>query len=114
MPDEITLKSIQLLRDCDPNLDEIASMDKFIAHQAELAKMRDQYVSYSNHPQAEKMKKRLEVLEESSQAFTWVYFMMLQYKREKLLAQASELEMANAVIELKHELDLLIKLNDDD
>ncbi len=114
MPDEITLKSIQLLRDCDPNLDEIASMDKFIAHQTELAKMRDQYVSYSNHPQAEKMKKRLEVLEESSQAFTWVYFMMLQYKREKLLAQASELEMANAVIELKHELDLLIKLNDDD
>jgi len=114
MPDEITLKSIQLLRDCDPNLDEIASMDKFIAHQAELAKMRDQYVSYSNHPQAEKMKKRLEVLEESSQAFTWVYFMMLQYKREKLLAQANELEMANAVIELKHELDLLIKLNDDD
>ena len=114
MPDEITLKSIQLLRDCDPNLDEIASMDKFIAHQTELAKMRDQYVSYSNHPQAEKMKKRLEVLEESSQAFTWVYFMMLQYKREKLLAQANELEMANAVIELKHELDLLIKLNDDD
>ena len=114
MPDEITLKSIQLLRDCDPNLDEIASMDKFIAHQTELSKMRDQYVSYSNHPQAEKMKKRLEVLEESSQAFTWVYFMMLQYKREKLLAQASELEMANAVIELKHELDLLIKLNDDD
>ena len=114
MPDEITLKSIQLLRDCDPNLDEIASMDKFIAHQTELAKMRDQYVSYSNHPQAEKMKKRLEVLEESSQAFTWVYFKMLQYKREKLLAQASELEMANAVIELKHELDLLIKLNDDD
>ena len=114
MPDEITLKSIQLLRDCDPNLDEMSSMDKFIAHQTELAKMRDQYVSYSNHPQSEKMKKRLEVLEESSQAFTWVYFMMLQYKREKLLAQANELEMSNAVIELKHELDLLTKLNDDE
>ena len=114
MPDEITLKSIQLLRDCDPNLDEMSSMDKFIAHQTELSKMRDQYVSYSNHPQADKMKKRLEVLEESSQAFTWVYFMMLQYKREKLLAQANEMEMANAVIELKHELDLLTKLNDDD
>ena len=114
MPDEITLKSIQLLRDCDPNLDEMSSMDKFISHQAELAKMRDQYVSYSNHPQADKMKKRLEVLEESSQAFTWVYFMMLQYKREKLLAQANEMEMANAVIELKHELNLLTKLNNDD
>ena len=58
MPDEITMKSIQLLRDCDPNLDEMGSMDKFISHQLELAKMRDQYVSYSNHPQAEKMKKR--------------------------------------------------------
>jgi len=31
-----------------------------------------------------------------------------------LLAQANELEMANAVIELKHELDLLTKLNDDE
>jgi len=114
MSDEITMKSIQLLRDCDPNLDEMSSMDKFISHQTELAKMRDQYVSYSNHPQADKMKKRLEVLEESSQAFTWVYFMMMQFKREKVLAQANELEMANAVIELKHELDLLTKLNDDE
>jgi len=114
MSDEITMKSIQLLRDCDPNLDEMGSMDKFISHQTELAKMRDQYVSYSNHPQAEKMKKRLEVFEESSQAFTWVYFMMMQFKREKVLAQANELEMANAVIELKHELDLLTKLNDDE
>mgnify|MGYP003384417833 FL=1 len=37
MPDEITLKSIQLLRDCDPNLDEMGSMDKFLSHQKELA-----------------------------------------------------------------------------
>ncbi len=114
MSDEITMKSIQLLRDCDPNLDEMGSMDKFISHQLELAKMRDQYVSYSNHPQSEKMKKRLEVFEESSQAFTWVYFMMMQFKREKVLAQANELEMANAVIELKYELDLLTKLNNDE
>jgi hypothetical protein len=114
MPDEITMKSIQLLRDCDPNLDEMASMDKFLKHQSELSKMRNQYVSYSNHPQADKMKKRLEVFEESSQAFTWVYFTMMQYKRESVLAQANELEMANAVIELKHELDLLTKLNTDE
>ena len=114
MPDEITMKSIQLLRDCDPNLDEMASMDKFLKHQSELSKMRNQYVSYSNHPQADKMKKRLEVFEESSQAFTWVYFTMMQYKRESVLAQANELEMANAVIELKHELDLLTKLNNDE
>jgi len=114
MSDEITMKSIQLLRDCDPNLDEMGSMDKFISHQLELAKMRDQYVSYSNHPQSEKMKRRLEVFEESSQAFTWVYFMMMQFKREKVLAQANELEMANAVIELKYELDLLTKLNNDE
>ena len=113
MPDEITLKSIQLLRDCDPNLDEMGSMDKFISHQKELSKMRDQYVSYSNHPQAAKMQERLEVFEESSQAFTWAYFMMMQFKREKVLAQANELEMANAVIELKHELDLLTKLRED-
>jgi len=114
MPDEITMKSIQLLRDCDPNLDEMASMDKFLKHQSELSKMRNQYVSYSNHPQADKMKKRLEVFEESSQAFTWVYFTMMQYKRESVLAQANELEMANAVIGLKHELDLLTKLNNDE
>ena len=114
MSDEITMKSIQLLRDCDPNLDEMASMDKFLKHQSELSKMRNQYVSYSNHPQADKMKKRLEVFEESSQAFTWVYFTMMQYKRESVLAQANELEMANAVIELKHELDLLTKLNTDE
>ena len=114
MPDEITMKSIQLLRDCNPNLDEMASMDKFIKHQSELSKMRNQYVSYSNHPQADKMKKRLEVFEESSQAFTWVYFTMMQYKRESVLAQANELEMANAVIELKHELNLLTKLNNDE
>jgi len=114
MPDEITMKAINLLRDQDPNLDEMASMDKFLSHQKELAKMRDQYVSYSNHPQAEKMKKRLEVFEESSMAFTWVYFTMMQYKRELVLAQANEFEMANAVIELKHELDLLTKLNNDE
>tara|TARA_R100001244_G_scaffold69812_1_gene56863 strand:- start:36 stop:380 length:345 start_codon:yes stop_codon:yes gene_type:complete len=114
MPDEITIKAINLLREADPNLDEMGSMDKFLEHQFELARMRDQYVSYSNHPQAEKMKKRLEVFEESSQAFTWVYFMMLQYKREKVLANANELEMANAVIELKNELNILTKLNKDD
>ena len=110
MPDEITMKAINLLRDQDPNLDEMASMDKFLSHQKELAKMRDQYVSFSNHPQADKMKKRLDVFEESSLAFTWVYFTMMQYKREVVLANANEMEMANAVIELKHELDLLTKL----
>jgi len=114
MPDEITIKAINLLRECDPNLDEMGSMDKFLEHQFELTRMRDQYVSYSNHPQAEKMKKRLEVFEESSQAFTWVYFQMLQYKREKVLANANELEMANAVIELKNELNILTKLNKDE
>jgi len=31
-----------------------------------------------------------------------------------VLAQANELEMANAVIELKYELDLLTKLNNDE
>ena len=114
MPDEITLKSIQLLRDADPNLDEMASMDKFLSHQKELAKMREQYVSYSDHPQAESLRKRLDVFEESSVAFTYVYFTMMQYKREVLLAQANEMDMANAVIELKHELDLLTKLNNDE
>lgn len=113
MSNEITLKSIQLLRDCDPNLDEMGSMDKFISHQLELAKMRDQYVSYSNHPQAEKMKKRLEVFEDSSQAFMWAYFMMMQYKRESVLAQANEFEMANAVIELQNELNILTKVSED-
>jgi len=76
--------------------------------------MRNQYVSYSNHPQADALQKRLDVFEESSQAFTWVYFTMMQYKRESVLAQANEMEMANAVIELKHELDLLTKLNNDE
>ena len=110
MADEITMKAITLLRDQDPNLDEMGSMDKFLQHQKELASMRDQYVSYSNHPQADKMKKRLEVFEESSMAFTWVYFTMMQYKRESVLAQANEMEMANAIIELKHELNVLTKL----
>jgi len=36
---------------------------------------------------------------------------MMAYKREKLLANANEMEMANAVIELKQELDVLTKLN---
>ena len=112
MPDEITMKAITLLRDQDPNLDEMGSMDKFLQHQKELASMRDQYVSYSNHPQADKMKKRLEVFEESSMAFTWVYFTMMQYKRESVLAQANEMEMANAIIELKHELNVLTKLKE--
>jgi hypothetical protein len=35
---------------------------------------------------------------------------MMAYKREKLLADARELEMANAVIELKSELDILTKI----
>jgi hypothetical protein len=39
---------------------------------------------------------------------------MKTYKREKMLASARELEMANAVIELKQELDILNKLNKDD
>ena len=74
--------------------------------------MRDQYVSYSNHPQADKMKKRLEVFEDSSMAFTWVYFTMMQYKRELVLSQSNEMEMANAIIELKHELNILTKLKE--
>ena len=32
-------------------------------------------------------------------------------QREKLLANANEMEMANAVMELKQELDVLTKLN---
>jgi len=38
----------------------------------------------------------------------------MAYKREKLLANANEMEMANAVIELKQELDVLTKLNKSD
>jgi|TARA_R110000824_G_scaffold158774_4_gene332831 hypothetical protein len=112
MADEITMRAINLLRQQDPNLDEMSSMDKFLQHQFELASMRDQYVSYSNHPQADKMKKRLEVFEDSSMAFTWVYFTMMQYKRELVLSQSNEMEMANAIIELKHELNILTKLKE--
>lgn len=110
MADEITMKAINLLRDADPNMDEMNSMDKFLAHQKEVAKMHEQYASYSNHPQAEQLKQRLDVLTESMIAFTYVYTQMLAYKREKLLADARELEMANAVIELKSELDILTKV----
>lgn len=107
MPDQITLKAINLLREADPNLDEMNSLDKFIAHQGEVIKMMEQFASFVDHPQAERMKERLRVFEESALAFTWVHTMMLAYKREKLLAQANEMEMANAVIELKQELDIL-------
>ena len=112
--DNITTKAIQLLRDADPNIDEMSSMDKFLSHQKELATMREQYVSFSDHPQAEKLRKRLDVFEESSVAFTYVYFTMMQYKREVLLAQANEMDMAGAVIELKHELNVLTKLKEED
>ena len=111
MPDQITLKAINLLRSADPNLDEMNSLDKFIAHQGEVLKMMEQYATYVDHPQAERMKKRLKVFEESALAFTWVHTMMLAYKREKLLANANEMEMANAVIELKQELDILTKID---
>ena len=110
MPDQIALKAIDLLRSADPNLDEMNSLDKFIAHQGELIKMYEQYASYIDHPQAEKMKERLKVFEESAMAFTWVHTMMMKYKREVLLAQANELEMGNALLEAKHELDILTKL----
>lgn len=108
MPDQITLKAINLLREADPNLDEMNSLDKFIAHQREVIKMMKQF---KGHPQAEKLKPRLKVFEESALAFTWVHTQMMAYKREKLLANANEMEMANAVIELKSELDVLTKLN---
>jgi len=108
MPDQITLKAINLLREADPNLDEMNSLDKFIAHQSEVLKM---YKQFEGHPQAEKLKPRLKVFEESALAFTWVHTQMMAYKREKLLANANEMEMANAVIELKQELDILTKLN---
>ena len=111
MADEMTIKAINLLREQDPNLDEIQSMDKFIAHQGEVVKMREQNVEYANHPQAETLRKRLSVLEDSAVAFTWVYTMMMSYKREAVLARANEFEMANAVIELKEELNILNKLN---
>ena len=114
MADEMTIKAINLLREQDPNLDEIQSMDKFIAHQGEVLKMREQYVEYANHPQAETLRKRLSVLEDSAVAFTWIYTMMMSYKREAVLARANEFEMANAVIELKEELNILNKLNSDD
>jgi hypothetical protein len=54
------------------------------------------------------------VLEDSAVAFTWIYTMMMSYKREAVLARANEFEMANAVIELKEELNILNKLNDDE
>ncbi len=109
MPDEITMKAIQLLRDADPNLDEMNSLDKFIAHQKEVLAM---YKQIEGHPKAFKLKPRLKVFEDSALAFTWVHTQMMAYKREKLLANANELEMANAVIELKNELDILKKLQE--
>ena len=111
MPDEITMKAIQLLRDADPNLDEINSLDKFIAHQKEIIAM---YKQIEGHPKAHKLKPRLRVFEESSLAFTWVHTQMMAYKREKILANANEMEMANAVIELKNELDILKKLQENE
>ena len=111
MPDEITMKAINLLREADPNLDEMNSLDKFIAHQSEVIKMMKQF---KGHPQADKLKPRLKVFEESALAFTWVHTQMMAYKREKLLSNANEMEMANAVIELKSELNVLIKLNKSD
>jgi len=111
MPDEITMKAINLLREADPNVDEMNSIDKFIAHQSEVLKM---YKQFEGHPQAEKLKPRLKVFEESALAFTWVHTQMMAYKREKLLANANEMEMANAVIELKNELNVLTNLNKSD
>ena len=72
------------------------------------------YEQFKDHPMADKLKPRLTVFEESAYAFTYIYTMMKTYKREKMLASARELEMANAVIELKQELDILNKLNKDD
>ena len=111
MADEITMKAINLLREADPSMDEVNSLDKFIAHQGEVIKM---YEQFKGHPMADKLKPRLTVFEESAYAFTYIYTMMKTYKREKMLASARELEMANAVIELKQELDILNKLNKDD
>lgn len=111
MADEITMKAINLLREADPSMDELGSLDKFIAHQGEVIKM---YEQFKDHPMADKLKPRLAVFEESAYAFTYIYTMMKTYKREKMLASARELEMANAVIELKQELDILNKLNKDD
>jgi hypothetical protein len=111
MADEITMKAINLLREADPSMDEVNSLDKFIAHQGEVIKM---YEQFKDHPMADKLKPRLTVFEESAYAFTYIYTMMKTYKREKMLASARELEMANAVIELKQELDILNKLNKDD
>ena len=109
MPDEITMKAIQLLRDADPNLDEMNSLDKFIAHQKEVMSM---FKQIEGHPKAHKLMPRLKVFEESALAFTWVHTQMMAYKREKLLANANEMEMANAVIELKNELNILTKLKE--
>ena len=108
MADEITMKAINLLREADPSMDEVNSLDKFIAHQGEVIKM---YEQFKDHPMADKLKPRLTVFEESAYAFTYIYTMMKTYKREKMLASARELEMVNAVIELKQELDILNKLN---
>lgn len=111
MADEITMKAINLLREADPSMDEVNSLDKFIAHQGEVIKM---YEQFKDHPMADKLKPRLTVFEESAYAFTYIYTMMKTYKREKMLASARELEMANAVIELKQELDILNKLDKGD
>ena len=111
MPDEMTQKAINLLREADPNLDEMNSLDKFIAHQGEVIKM---YKQFEGHPQAEKLKPRLKVFEESAYAFTWVYTQMMAYKREKLLANANELEIGNAFLEIKNELEILTKLDKSD
>ena len=83
------------------------SLDKFIAHQKEVVEM---YKQFEGHPQAEKLKPRLKVFEESAYAFTWVYTQMMAYKREKLLSNANELEIGNAFLEVKNELDILTKV----
>ena len=111
MPDEMTQKAINLLREADTNLDEMNSLDKFIAHQSEVIKMMKQF---KGHPQAEKLKPRLKVFEESAYAFTWVYPQMMAYKREKLLANANELEIRNVFLEIKNELEILTKLDKSD
>ena len=111
MADEITMKAINLLRDADPNMDELDSLDKFIAHQQEVVEM---YKQFKDHPRAKELQPRLTVFEESAFAFTYVYTMMKTYKREKILANANEMAMASAVIELKQELDILTKLDKGD
>tara|TARA_Y100000114_G_scaffold72901_1_gene66786 strand:+ start:155 stop:517 length:363 start_codon:yes stop_codon:yes gene_type:complete len=120
MTHQITKKALELLKDCTITFDG-ETLDKFTNHQEVVnAMMRSIEGKVKSHKKAI-ITRWIQALNESSEAFSFMWVQYHAAKRDSLLSEKNMLEMANTLIqqkqkilELEREIKVLTKLNKDD